>query len=365
MAKENDQIDKDFMKAMKFAKDDMLSSDFKIDRVTTGIPQFDLSIGGGLPKGKIIEFYGTESSGKTTLALKAASKVISSGDKVVFLDVEQSIDLDWASKMVGINLIDEMKKKPDDRRFIIIQPTTLEKALDYVNMFAQVPSVGMIIYDSVASSVPLVDMEKTAEDSPKIGAVALAMSNNLKKLISIVNKTNTIVIFINQVRANIGSMIGGKTTPGGVALKFYSSIRIEIARVGWIKDSSKDENTGAKTLVTVRKNKTYPPMKKATFIIDFSRGLSEIDNLIDFASLIGIITKSGSWFSYKDLKVQGSSKLAIEILKDNSIVESLYNECYSSVNEIVNKNKTPADNDSAYSEDTDDEDNDGDVSDEE
>lgn len=279
-----------------------------IDVIPSGSICLDAALGiGGYPKGRIIEIYGPESSGKTTLALTAIAECQKKGGQAAFVDAEHAIDPVYASKL-GVN-IDEL---------ILSQPDNGEQALEIVDMLAGSEAVDIIVVDSVAALVPQAELEGGMADS-NVGAHARLMSKAMRKIAGVLNKSNCTVIFINQLREKVGVMFGNpETTPGGRALKFYSSIRLDVRRGEQIKVG--DQIVGNKTNIKVVKNKVAPPFKTATVDIMYGEGISREGEIIDIASDLAIIDKSGAWYSYNGEKIgQGKENVKI-FLKENPVL---------------------------------------------
>ena len=295
-----------------------------IDVVSSGSLALDIALGvGGYPKGRIIEIYGPESSGKTTFALHAIAEVQKTGGKAAFIDAEHALDPVYARKL-GVD-IDEL---------LLSQPDTGEQALEIVEALVRSEAMSIIVIDSVAALVPQAEIEGEMGDS-HVGLQARLMSQALRKLSGIINKTNTICIFINQLREKVGVMFGNpETTPGGRALKFYSSIRLDVRRAEQIKQGT--DVIGNKTVVKVVKNKVAPPFKTAEVDIMYGEGVSKEGEIVDIASNLGIIDKSGAWFSYNGEKIgQGKENVKL-LLKEN---KALFEEINSKVREHYNFNK--------------------------
>ena len=295
-----------------------------IDVVSSGSLALDIALGvGGYPKGRIIEIYGPESSGKTTFALHAIAEVQKTGGKEAFIDAEHALDPVYAKKL-GVNIND----------LLLSQPDTGEQALEICEALVRSEAMSIIVIDSVAALVPQAEIEGEMGDS-HVGLQARLMSQALRKLSGAINKTNTICIFINQLREKVGVMFGNpETTPGGRALKFYSSIRLDVRRAEQIKQGT--DVIGNKTVVKVVKNKVAPPFKTAEVDIMYGEGVSKEGEIVDIASNLGIIDKSGAWFSYNGEKIgQGKENVKL-LLKEN---KSLFDEINSKVREHYNFNK--------------------------
>ncbi len=277
----------------------------QIDVIPSGSIALDMILGiGGYPKGRIIEIYGPESSGKTTFALHAIAEAQKLGGRVAFIDAENSLDPQYAKKL-GVN-IDEL---------LLSQPDNGEQALEICEALVRSGAISVIVIDSVAALVPQAEIEGEMGDS-HVGLQARLMSQALRKLAGVINKTNTIAIFINQLREKVGVMFGNpEVTPGGRALKFYSSIRLEIRRAEAIKLGT--DIVGNKTTIKVVKNKMAPPFKSCTVDIMYGEGVSHEGELVDLASEANIIEKSGAWYSYKGEKIGQGKENVKDLLKKN------------------------------------------------
>ena len=297
------QIEKQFGKGsvMKLGE----QADRKISTSSTGSLTLDLSLGvGGFPKGRIIEVYGPESSGKTTVALHAIAEVQRNGGQAAFIDAEHALDSSYAEKL-GVN-IDEL---------LLSQPDTGEQALEITEALVRSGAIDIIIIDSVAALVPKAEIEGEMGDS-HMGLQARLMSQALRKLSGIINKSNCIAIFINQVREKIGVMFGNpETTTGGRALKFYSTIRLEVRRAETIKQGS--DMVGNRTKIKVVKNKVAPPFKVAEVDIMYGEGISYVGEVVDLGVEYEIVQKSGSWFAYGDERLGQGRENAKQFLKEN------------------------------------------------
>ncbi len=276
-----------------------------IDVVSSGSLKLDLALGvGGYPKGRIVEIYGPESSGKTTFALHAIAEVQKNGGKAAFIDAEHALDPVYAKKL-GVNIND----------LLLSQPDTGEQALEICEALVKSEAISIIVIDSVAALVPQAEIEGEMGDS-HVGLQARLMSQALRKLSGAINKTNTICIFINQLREKVGVMFGNpETTPGGRALKFYSSIRLDVRRAEQIKVGT--DILGNRTVIKVVKNKVAPPFKTAEVEIMYGEGVSREGEIVDIASDINIIEKSGAWYSYNGEKIGQGKENVKAFLKDN------------------------------------------------
>jgi len=276
-----------------------------IEATSTGSLGLDIALGiGGLPKGRIIEIYGPESSGKTTLTLHCVAEEQKKGGICAFVDAEHALDPQYAKKL-GVNL-DEL---------LISQPDTGEQALEIVDTLVRSGAVSMVVVDSVAALTPKSELEGDMGDS-SVGVHARLMSQAMRKLTGSISRSNCMVIFINQIRMKIGVMFGSpETTTGGNALKFYSSVRLDIRRIGAIKD--RDEVVGNATRVKVVKNKVAPPFKQVEFDIMYGEGISKTGELLDLGVKAGVVDKSGAWFSYGDERMGQGRENSKQFLRDN------------------------------------------------
>ncbi|HIE78010.1 MAG TPA: recombinase RecA [Candidatus Thioglobus sp.] len=299
------QIDKQFGKgSVMFLGDDNTQSD--IQAVSTGSLSLDIALGiGGLPRGRVVEIYGPESSGKTTLSLHVISEMQKTGGTAAFIDAEHALDPQYA-KRLGVNT-DEL---------LISQPDTGEQALEITDMLVRSGGVDIVVIDSVAALTPKAEIEGEMGAS-HMGLQARLMSQALRKLTSNIKKTNTMVVFINQLRMKIGVMFGNpETTTGGNALKFYASVRLDIRRIGAIKKG--DEILGNETRVKVLKNKVAPPFKQAEFQILYNKGISRESEIIDLGVLHGFVEKAGAWYSVEGERIGQGKDNARDYLVDNS-----------------------------------------------
>ena len=297
------QIEKQFGKGSVMMLGE--NSHLTIDAVSTGCLDLDIALGiGGVPKGRIVEIYGPESSGKTTVALHIAAESQKKGGAVGFIDAEHALDPGYAKK-IGV----------DTESLIVSQPDTGEQGLEIAEALVRSGAIDVLIVDSVAALVPRAEVEGEMGDS-HIGLQARLMSQALRKLAGTINKTNCVAIFINQLREKVGVMFGNpETTTGGRALKFYASVRLDVRRIESIK--SGDSIIGNRTRVKITKNKVAPPFKQAEFDIMYNEGISKNGNIIDVGVKEGIVQKSGAWFSYGDVRLGQGRENAKIYLKDN------------------------------------------------
>jgi len=298
------QIDRQFGKGSVMRLGDSTASQ-EIESYSTGSLGLDIALGiGGLPRGRIIEVYGPESSGKTTLTLSVIAQVQKQGGTAAFIDAEHALDPSYAEKL-GVNI----------EELLVSQPDTGEQALEIADMLVRSSAVDIIIIDSVAALTPKAEIEGEM-GAPHVGLQARLMSQALRKLTANIKKTNTMVIFINQIRMKIGVMFGNpETTTGGNALKFYSSVRLDIRRIGSIKKG--DEILGNQTRVKVIKNKVSPPFKQTEFDIFYNEGISKQGELIDLGVEQGLVEKSGAWYSYGTDRIGQGRDNVREFLKEN------------------------------------------------
>jgi recombination protein RecA len=297
------QIDRAFGKgsAMKLGSREKI----EIDTISTGSLGLDIALGvGGLPRGRVVEIYGPESSGKTTLALHAIAEAQKAGGTAAFVDAEHALDPAYAKKL-GVD-VDEL---------IVSQPDTGEQALEIVDTLVRSNAVDILVVDSVAALVPRAEIEGEMGDS-HVGLQARLMSQALRKLTGSISRSRCLVVFINQVRMKIGVMYGNpETTTGGNALKFYASVRLDIRRTGQIKD--RDDIIGNSTRVKVVKNKVAPPFKQVEFDIMYGEGVSKVGEILDLGVKAGLVEKSGAWFSYDSVRIGQGRENSKQYLKEN------------------------------------------------
>ncbi len=336
MSNEKKEVNKDKLKALevtlgKIEKDFgrgtiMKLGDHAVDNVqviSTGSIGLDAALGiGGLPRGRVIEIYGPEASGKTTLAIHAIAEAQKNGGIAAIIDAEHAFDRNYAEKL-GV----------DVENLLISQPDNGEQALEIADHLIRSGALDIVVIDSVAALTPKAEIEGEMGDS-KMGLQARLMSQALRKLTANINKTHTSCIFINQLREKIGVMFGNpETTTGGNALKFYASVRLDIRRVNQIKEG--EDVTGSRTRVKIVKNKLAPPFRKADFDILYGEGISQIGEIVDLGVDFDIIKKSGSWFSYGETKLGQGRDAVKQIIKDNP---ELYDELKAKVSEALKKN---------------------------
>jgi recombination protein RecA len=314
------QIDKAFGKGsiMRLDEDAYQS----IPGISTGALSLDLALGGkGIPRGRIVEIFGPESSGKTTLALTVVASAQRSGGVAAFIDAEHALDPTWARK-IGVNIDD----------LLVSQPDTGEQALEICELLVRSNAVDVIVVDSVAALIPRAEIEGEMGEA-QVGLQARLMSQAMRKLTGVIARSNCTVIFINQIREKIGVMFGSpETTPGGRALKFYSSVRIDIRRTGSIKDG--EEAVGNRVRARVVKNKVAPPFRQAEFDIMFNEGISSTGDLIDMAVEDKVCQKSGAWYSYGELRLGQGRERAKEFLKENP-------ELFTEIRRAIIANRAP------------------------
>lgn len=299
-------------------------SNIDIEAISTGSLGIDIALGiGGLPKGRIIEIFGPESSGKTTLALSVIAQAQKKGGTCAFIDAEHALDPSYAKK-IGVD-IDNL---------LISQPDAGEQALEIADTLVRSGAIDVLVVDSVAALVPKAELEGEMGDS-HMGLQARLMSQALRKLTSTVSRSNTLIIFINQIRMKIGVMFGNpETTTGGNALKFYASVRIDIRRTGSIKD--KDDVIGSQTRVKIVKNKVAPPFKVVDFDIMYGEGISKTGELIDLGMKAGLVEKAGAWFSYKGEKLgQGRENAKIFLKEHPDVAQEIENKIRADAGHIT------------------------------
>ena len=318
------QIEKQFGKGsiMKLGEFQAMN----IDAIPTGALSLDIALGiGGLPRGRIIEVFGPESSGKTTLALHVIAEAQKAGGEAAFIDAEHALDPVYA-KNLGVN-IDEL---------IVSQPDTGEQALEITEALVRSGAIDVIVVDSVAALVPKAEIDGDMGDS-HIGLQARLMSQALRKLAGAINKSNTVIIFINQLREKVGIMFGNpETTPGGRALKFYASVRLDIRKVENIKVDG--EVVGNRAKVKVIKNKVAPPFREAEFDIVYGKGISKEGNILDIAVNLDIIEKSGSWFSYNGARIgQGRENVKQYLIENPEIAKEVEEKIRENFNQAFEK----------------------------
>lgn len=290
------------------------SAEREISVIKTGALSLDMALGiGGLPRGRVVEIFGPESSGKSTLALHVVANAQKNGGVAAYIDAEHALDPGYATK-IGVNIDD----------LLISQPDCGEEALNIAEMLARSNAIDVIVIDSVAALVPKSELEGEIGDS-FVGLQARLMSQALRKLTATLAKSNTCAIFINQIREKIGVMYGSpETTTGGRALKFYSSIRLDIRRIGGIKGPGESSDIGNRVKVKVVKNKMAPPFQVSEFDILFNEGISRTGSVIDLATELNIVDKKGSWFSYKGQRLgQGREAVREELKKNNKLLEEI------------------------------------------
>jgi recombination protein RecA len=298
------QIEKQFGKGSVMRLGDAAAS-YDIETVSTGSLGLDIALGiGGLPRGRVVEIFGPEASGKTTLTLQVIAEVQRSGGTAAFVDAEHALDPSYAEKL-GVNI----------NELLVSQPDTGEQALEITDMLVRSNAVDIVVVDSVAALTPKAEIEGEMGEM-QVGLQARLMSQALRKLTGNIKRSNTIVVFINQIRMKIGVMFGNpETTTGGNALKFYASVRLDIRRIGAIK--SGEEVTGNMTRVKVVKNKVAPPFREAEFEIMYGQGISREGEIIELASTLGIIEKSGAWYAYKGSRIGQGKDNARNYLQSN------------------------------------------------
>ena len=301
------QIEKQFGKGSVMRLGDAAAS-YDVEAISTGSLGLDIALGiGGLPRGRVIEIYGPESSGKTTLTLQVIAEVQKMGGTAAFVDAEHALDPSYAEKL-GV----------DVNELLVSQPDTGEQALEITDMLVRSGAVDVVVVDSVAALTPKAEIEGEMGE-PQMGLHARLMSQALRKLTGNISRSNTMVIFINQIRMKIGVMFGNpETTTGGNALKFYSSVRLDIRRIGAIKNG--EEVVGNQTRVKVVKNKVAPPFREAEFEIMYGQGISKEGELLDIAAEEGILEKSGAWYAYEGERIGQGRENARDFLKEHKDV---------------------------------------------
>jgi recombination protein RecA len=305
------QIEKQFGKGSVMRLGDAAAS-YDVEAVSTGSLGLDIALGiGGLPRGRVVEIFGPESSGKTTLSLQVIAEVQRVGGTAAFVDAEHALDPAYAGKL-GVNITD----------LLVSQPDTGEQALEITDMLVRSNAVDIVVIDSVAALTPKAEIEGEMGEM-QMGLQARLMSQALRKLTGNISRSNTIVVFINQIRMKIGVMFGNpETTTGGNALKFYASVRLDIRRIGAIKNG--EEVTGNMTRVKVVKNKVAPPFREAEFEIMYGQGISREGEIIELASAQGIIEKSGAWYAYKGSRIgQGKDNARAYLLANKEIAREI------------------------------------------
>ncbi|HTD30324.1 MAG TPA: recombinase RecA [Steroidobacteraceae bacterium] len=305
------QIEKQFGKGSVMRLGDAPSS-YDVEAVSTGSLGLDIALGiGGLPRGRVVEIFGPESSGKTTLSLQVIAEVQRAGGTAAFVDAEHALDPAYAGKL-GVNITD----------LLVSQPDTGEQALEITDMLVRSNAVDIVVIDSVAALTPKAEIEGEMGEM-QMGLHARLMSQALRKLTGNISRSNTIVVFINQIRMKIGVMFGNpETTTGGNALKFYASVRLDIRRIGAIKNG--EEVTGNMTRVKVVKNKVAPPFREAEFEIMYGQGISREGEIIELASAQGIIEKSGAWYAYKGNRIgQGKDNARAYLLANKEVAREI------------------------------------------
>ncbi|MBQ5782932.1 MAG: recombinase RecA [Oscillospiraceae bacterium] len=297
-----------------------------VDKISTGSLSLDVALGiGGVPRGRIVEVYGPESSGKTTLALHIAAEAQKTGGTAAFIDVEHALDPIYASAL-GVD-IDSL---------LVSQPDTGEQAMEICEALVRSGAIDVVVVDSVAAMVPRAEIEGEMGDS-HVGLQARLMSQALRKLTGSIGKTNTVVVFINQLREKVGVMYGNpETTPGGRALKYYASVRIDVRRVETLKNGG--ESVGNRTRAKVVKNKVAPPFKEAEFDIMFGQGISKVGEILDIGVSMGIVNKSGSWFSYGDTRLgQGRDNIKEYFLQNPELAKEIEEKVFEKLAEESKK----------------------------
>jgi recombination protein RecA len=313
-----DKIEKSYGKGSIMKMGDEAIEDIAV--ISSGSIALNAALGvGGYPRGRVIEIYGPESSGKTTLAIHAIAEAQKAGGIAAFIDAEHAFDRFYAEKL-GVDI----------ENLLISQPDNGEQALEIAEQLIRSSAIDIIVIDSVAALTPKAELEGDMGEN-KVGLQARLMSQALRKLTAAISKTNTTCIFINQLREKIGVMFGNpETTTGGNALKFYASVRLDIRRIGQIKDG--EDATGNQTRVKVVKNKVAPPFRKAEFDIMYGGGISKVGEIVDLGSDLGIVKKSGSWYSYGETKIGQGREAAKDCMKENpELAEQIETEIYAAL----------------------------------
>lgn len=294
-----------------------------VEAISTGSLALDLALGiGGLPKGRIVEIYGPESSGKTTLALHVLAQAQKAGGEVAFIDAEHALDIGYA-RALGVNVED----------MLVSQPDTGEQALEITEQLVRSGALDVVVIDSVAALLPRSELEGEMGES-SVGVVARLMSQALRKLAGVVSKTGCIVIFINQLREKIGVMYGNpETTPGGRALKYFASVRIDMRRIETLKNGS--EMIGNRTRAKVIKNKVAPPFKEAEFDIIYGQGISKVGEIIDLAVKLELIDKAGAWFTVGDVRLQGRDNVREYLEQNPEVMDKLEQEIRANAHKLM------------------------------
>lgn len=331
------QVEKQFGKGsiMKLGE----AAKMTIEAVSTGSIELDIALGiGGVPKGRIVEIYGPESSGKTTVALHIIAEAQKNGGEAAFIDAEHALDPVYA-KNLGVDI----------ENLIVSQPDTGEQALEIAETLVRSGAIDVIVVDSVAALVPKAEIDGEMGDA-HVGLQARLMSQALRKLAGAISKSKTTAIFINQLREKVGVMFGNpETTPGGRALKFYASVRMEVRRVETIKQGS--DSTGNRTRVKVVKNKVAPPFKQAEFDIMYGEGISKEGSVLDVAANNDVVLKSGAWYSYGDVRIGQGRENAKQYLKDNpEVLKEIENKIREMFNMGISKVKSSSEEDTLESD---------------
>ena len=325
------QIEKQFGKGAVMKLGDNAS--MQVDAISTGSLGLDLALGvGGVPRGRIIEVYGPESSGKTTLALHILAEAQKQGGEVAFIDVEHALDPTYAEAL-GVDI----------NNLLVSQPDTGEQAMEICEALVRSGAIDAIVVDSVAAMVPRAEIEGEMGDS-HVGLQARLMSQAMRKLTSVIGKTNTVCVFINQLREKVGVMYGNpEVTPGGRALKFYSSVRIDIRRIETLKNGT--EQVGSRTRARVVKNKIAPPFREAEFDVMYGRGISREGELLDLAVKLDIVQKSGAWFSYKQERLgQGRDNVKNLFATNKELADEIEQQVRANVGKLYAKSAVPMPN---------------------